>query len=136
MMFLINKLFLFIVNAQDTTVTELDHFRESPVEIIENINNLDPKLDIEAKDIASIQNISSLVAFFLFIVTGIGIAVVFVNLGLAFFGYISSSGEPKKLEKSNNHLIYTLIGLLIVLFSWTIRGAILRIIGMNPELNK
>lgn len=135
MMFLINKLFLFIVNAQDTTVTELEPFRESPVEIIENINT-DPKLDIEAKDIASIQNISSLVAFFLFIVTGIGIAVVFVNLGLAFFGYISSSGEPKKLEKSNNHLIYTLIGLLIVLFSWTIRGAILRIIGMNPELNK
>jgi len=134
MMFLINKLFLFIVNAESTTVTELEPFRESPVEIIENINT-DPKLDIEAKDIASIQNISSLVAFFLFIVTGIGIAVVFVNLGLAFFGYISSSGEPKKLEKSNNHLIYTLIGLLIVLFSWTIRGAILRVIGMNPELN-
>lgn len=53
----------------------------------------------------------------------VGIFALFLFI-LAGFRYTHSGGDPKKLESARNNLIYGIIGLLVVLFSFFIVGLI------------
>ena len=47
---------------------------------------------------------------------------------LAGFYYVTANGDPEKVKKANNILLYTAIGIAVILLSrafvWTIRGAL------------
>jgi len=98
----------------------------NPIDILTNEN-------VGITDFTQIGNISTLVGFILNIFIGLGIAVILVCTSFAFVGYITSSGDPKQLEKNNNYLIFSLIGLVIVILSWTVRSAILFTLGVDVD---
>lgn len=47
------------------------------------------------------------------------------------FKYIGSAGDPKKLEGARNNLIYGIMGLIIVLFSFFIINIISEVTGVG-----
>lgn len=60
---------------------------------------------------------AGLFALFLFIYSG--------------FRYMNSAGDPKKLEGARNTLIYGIVGLLVVLFSFLIINIISQVTGVK-----
>jgi len=46
----------------------------------------------------------------------------FINLILAGWGYISSSGDPEKVSNATSKITYSLIGLIVVVASFTLAG--------------
>ncbi len=83
-----------------------------------------------AKDVATIGCIP---AVFSNIVTAlllfVGTFALFLFI-FAGFRYMFAAGDPKKLEGARNNLIYGILGLLIVLFSFFIVGLISDVTGV------
>ncbi len=81
---------------------------------------IDPKTGAVTGQVATLNCIP---AVFLNIVSALlvfaGLAAL-VMLILGGFKYMNSAGDPKKLEGARNTLIYGIIGLMIVLFSFLI----------------
>ena len=86
--------------------------------------------DKDGKEISTANDVATLncvPAVFLNIVSallvfaGLTALVMFILGG---FKYMNSAGDPKKLEGARNTLIYGIIGLLIVLFSFLIINVI------------
>ena len=55
--------------------------------------------------------------------------VAFITLILAGFGYITASGDEKKIKQSGDMINYALIGLLLVASAWLITRIIGSIFG-------
>jgi hypothetical protein len=48
---------------------------------------------------------------------GIGIAVAVIIIVLAGFNFVTSQGEPAKIEKAKNMILYTLIGVAVMILA-------------------
>lgn len=69
------------------------------------------------------NGVNALTAF-----AGLLAVLVFIFAG---FKYMNSAGDPKKLESARNNLIYSLIGLAFVLFSFFIIHLISYVTGVD-----
>ena len=78
-------------------------------EQVTNVTGEDAKLE------NNVANILNTVTF------AIGIVIVIVIV-LAGISYATSQGDPAKVKKAKDAIIYGIIGLLIVLLAWAIIG--------------
>ena len=89
-----------------------------PSEQVTQVDGGDTKLEV------SVQNILSVV----FAMVGI-IAVIMVIVGGV--NYMTSQGDPEKIKKAKNTILYGIIGLVIALLSFAIVSFVLK--GLNGE---
>lgn len=74
--------------------------------------------------IPSITNIGGFVETLLNIVLTIGIPIVAFFIILAGFNFVTARGNPEKLKKAKDMLLYTLIGAALLLGAWVLAEAI------------
>src|SRR3989344_4790945 len=74
-----------------------------------------------------VNNINSLVGFFLRWMLGVGAAAAFMLIIFAAFQIITSSGEPEKIKAAQQLITAAVSGLLLIIFS----VFILQLIGAN-----
>ncbi len=82
------------------------------------IKDKDGNVISTAKDVATLNCVPAVflnIISALLVFAGLAALVMFILGG---FKYMNSAGDPKKLEGARNTLIYGIIGLLIVLFSF------------------
>ena len=79
-----------------------------------------------------VATINCIPAIFSNLLTALLMFVGFFALFIFIFGgykYMNSAGDPKKLEGARNNLIYGILGLLLVLFSFLIINIISIVTG-------
>ena len=59
----------------------------------------------------------------------VGFAVAPLMIIIAGFLFVTSGGDPAKITKAKNIMLYTAIGLAIILFSWGFVAVIQRVLG-------
>ena len=84
-------------------------------EQVTNVTGEDAKLE------NNVANILNTVTF------AIGIVIVIVIV-LAGVSYATSQGDPAKVKKAKDAIIYGIIGLLIVLLAWAIIGFVVGVL--------
>lgn len=79
---------------------------------------------IEAADIPR-----TLASFFINLASGFsGLGLVFVIIYGGYM-YLTSTGDPQKLEKAQKTIVNGIIGTVLVVFAWTIANFILYLLG-------
>ena len=66
-------------------------------------------------------------------VIGISVVVCLIFIVIGAIGYITSAGDPQKLQKAKNTLMYALIGLAIVALSAIIKEFVYNLITSSKE---
>lgn len=61
----------------------------------------------------------------------IGVAIFPIMAIIGGFLFLSSGGDPAKLKKAKELLLYAIIGLIIVLFAWAIISVIKSVLGAS-----
>ncbi len=65
---------------------------------------------------------------FMTIIAGLWFMIQFI---LAGYAWISAAGDKSKLEGAKNKLLYSILGLVIVVGAWAIVGVIAKIVGLE-----
>jgi len=74
--------------------------------------------DIQSGNFGLIVFLSNIIKLFMIVAGLFG----FINLILAGWEYISSSGDPEKVSSATSKITYSLIGLIVVVASFTLAG--------------
>ena len=88
-------------------------------------------VDIESKKPTSYLDVGKLIANLyttIVILTGI---YTFINLALAGFQYVSSSGDKLALENARNKITHSLLGLFIVVSAYAFAAIIKPLFGVS-----
>lgn len=83
---------------------------------------------ISCLNVVAVNIVNALLMF-----AGVSTLVVFVIAG---FRYMNSAGDPKKLESARGALIYGIIGLFVILFSFLIINVISQVTGVEFNYQK
>lgn len=82
-----------------------------------------PELDIRGMFVV-VLNVVIIIAF----------GVSFVMFAYSFIQFIMSTGDPKKLEKPKNAMVWSGLGMVIALSLLVIKGVVLRLLGYDEEI--
>lgn len=84
-----------------------------------------PNFDNDVKtDVGSPSNLAVRIVNFLLLVAG-AVAIIFLIIGG--IRYMVSSGNSDQIEKAKHTILYAIIGILIVIFSYAIVNALLKL---------
>lgn len=62
----------------------------------------------------------------------VGVVIATVMMIISGIQWITSSGDTEKIRSAKSRLIYSIIGLVIILGSYFIVGMVIRVFGGNP----
>lgn len=65
------------------------------------------------------------------VLTIVGVLWFIFQVIIAGYAFISSSGDPKKMEKAQQQLMQSILGVVVVVASTIIVGLILKILGLG-----
>lgn len=85
---------------------------------------LDPPVNV-----SSIQELLKNIASYIY---GISLAVAVIMILYGAFQILTSAGDPKKATDGKNTIIYTIVGLAIVILATGIVSLVIEILGANP----
>ncbi len=68
------------------------------------------------------------------VVTAIAFGVSFVMLAYSFILFITSTGDPKRVEKPKNAVTWSIVGLILSLALQGIKAVILSTLGYDSDL--
>ncbi len=89
--------------------------------------------DLDVIPSGRFDGFSDIFAVVLNLLIGVGIAVTLIGIILAGISYITARGDFKAIDKAKHNLTYAIIGLVLVLGSFTIKTILLRSLGVtNP----
>lgn len=83
---------------------------------------------ISCLNVVAVNIVNALLMF-----AGVATLAIFVIAG---FRYMNSAGDPKKLESARGALIYGMIGLFVILFSFLIINVIHLVTGVEFNYQK
>ena len=86
------------------------------------------------EDINSFAKLSDILIFAFNVAFGVGFAVTLLNLGLAFIMYTMSAGDPKAIKKAQNAVIWSGIGMGIIVGSWMFKKIVLNTMGVTEGI--
>jgi len=69
------------------------------------------------------------------ILTIVGVLWFVFQVIFSGYAFISSAGDPKKMEKAQQQLIQSILGIIIVIVSTVIVGLFLKILGLGNVFN-
>lgn len=80
-----------------------------------------------AADVAGVNNVENFIRTIITVISGLAglVATVFIVIGG--FGYITSSGNPEHLDRAKRTLLWSLIGLAIVIAAFVISNIIVSV---------
>ena len=84
--------------------------------------------DVAAEPGGLINFLSNIITL-LFTLSGL---FVFINLILAGYLYLSAGGDPQKIAQAGNKILYSIIGLIIVVSSFIIAALLGKILFQDP----
>lgn len=88
-------------------------------------------LDGRKTDFSDISSMAIAVANFLIIMA---FGVSFVMLAYALIQFSTSTGDPKKMEKPQKALTWSIIGMVVSLALFSVKNLILRLLGLDPGI--
>jgi len=71
-------------------------------------------------DVAQLQDLEGVFGNVVSVVLGLAGIVLFIMLILGGFGYITSGGDPKKVESARNTLTYAIGGMIFIALAYLI----------------
>jgi hypothetical protein len=71
-------------------------------------------------DVAQLQDLEGVFGNVVNVVLGLAGIVLFIMLILGGFGYITSGGDPKKIESARNTLTYAIGGMIFIALAYLI----------------
>jgi len=77
------------------------------------------------------KNLSDVFGFFLNALLGIGMGIAFISLILAVIKYVNSSGDPKEASGAQKSLLFTFIGMGIMIFIVMLKTAGENLLGVS-----
>ena len=84
---------------------------------------------------SGINSLSSVYGIILNLMFGVGIAITMIAVIASGIKYITSRGDFKAVAQAKNSLTYALLGLFLVIFSYTLKLLVLNSLGLdNPEI--
>jgi len=80
---------------------------------------------------SSINSVANFVAIIanLFVVVAVGVSLI--SLTLSFIKFVTSTGDPKAVEKAKSGVLWGILGLLISLLAFTIKDILVRSVGIT-----
>ena len=90
-----------------------------------------PSSDQAVPQIGSILSIAVIISNF-FRIVGMGLAVV--AMAYSFIMFASSTGDPDKIEKAQQGLLWSGVGIFVTLIAWVIKGILLRKFGISEDV--
>lgn len=91
----------------------------------DSLNSLTDNTDSRWNDIPSILG----VAVNIFVIVAFGVS--FITLAYSLVQFVTSTGDPKRLEKPRSALTWSLVGMLLSAVVFTLRGVIFKLLGVD-----
>ncbi|MFA5747425.1 MAG: pilin [Candidatus Paceibacterota bacterium] len=104
---------------------------QCPVDVLAACNSTCGPNDIVCNPLCydTLEDLVNALINILFVVALVVVPLMFVWAGMLF---VTANGEPAKLAKAKNIMLYTVIGLGIILLSRAIVWAVRNVLGVSP----
>ena len=79
------------------------------------------------------DDISSVLPVMVNLIVIIAFGVSFITFAYSFIQFVTSSGDPKKLEKPRSALVWSLAGMLLSGMLFALRRVLLQLLGISPS---
>lgn len=100
--------------------------------VLAQFGSVDPPSFLQGLGGGSVEGLPVLINIILrTLIVGAGIFSIF-NFILAGYGYISSGGDPKRIQDAQSRITYSVIGLVVAAGAFVIAGAIGFLLFGNP----
>lgn len=82
-----------------------------------------------------VANLEKIVSQIIGILTVVGVVYFAIQIILAGYSMLSSSGDPKKIEMSRDRLTQSVLGLFVVMVAIVFAALIARLVGIKDVFN-
>ena len=84
-----------------------------------------------ASHLTDVPAVAVVIANF-FLIVGMGLSLV--SIALSFIQFASSSGDPERIEKAQQGLLWAAIGFVLAILAWTVKSVIIRAFGAEDNV--
>lgn len=119
-----HKIIILLFGVSWFLTPRLTVYAQEVVNLNEVINSIGGKIP----QLTSLSLIVSRSLYFVYAIAGIGLLVYFIGGG---FGYLTSSGDPKKTEAAKNTITTALLGFIIIFAAFWITQIVNYIFGLG-----
>lgn len=79
----------------------------------------------------NLGSLANIVGFVFNVALGIGVSITIVSVAYGFFLYVTSRGEKAGTQKAHDTVTWSIMGMGIVLLSWTLKKIALSLLGAS-----